>query len=291
MVPAEADESPQEQVGELDHDVPPAGGGGSFKDAAEDFKLFEDVYASCHDGEFNLGDFGEALRNITEQMHGTLGDLARQAPFTNTKSFGYGDQDAKSTPSQELLPMPFIQPSVEDMRDAYTCRGEIGDAEFNDLWVTPPGLSHEMQKVRLRFVGSWVWMMVTALNYMYSGLGRDSHTPSTFHGPRSRSQDEVWKRLLTDADLYLGEMEDFAPHKDWESLISGRRLTYQGEVVAKAERLTLAQAEPALPPGKLAASINIMDIVPEHLQALLRDPSKSIKPVDEWPEVFARELQ
>ena len=165
--------------------------------------------------------------------------------------------------------MPFYSPSAEDLRDAYKLRGDIGTSEFQQLW----GLENH-HSARLTFVCAWARIMTIGFSFMHSNFGQEKITADDLDGPFSAAQEQTWHHLLLDADLMIEADDGVSKGGDWESFIAGRRLAYHGEVVAKAERLTFDQVEPALPPGQLAGSIDILVLLPPHVQQLyLPSPS------------------
>ena len=73
------------------------------------------------------------------------------------------------------------------------------------------------------------------------------------------------------------------PCTDWTQELADSRLTYTGEVVAKAAPLTWRQFEPALPPQHLSGRLDPLSVAAPPLAELLANPALSPKPDSEWP--------
>ena len=56
--------------------------------------------------------------------------------------------------------------------------------------------------------------------------------------------------------------------------IDDLKVSYTGEVLAKAVPLTLAQVLPGLPSVEHGGSVDIMEVLPPHLQEALKHPEK-----------------
>jgi len=90
------------------------------------------------------------------------------------------------------------------------------------------------------------------------------------------------------ADEFIGDNVAKCPVRDWDTILTSKRLSYGGEVVSKAEVITLAQVLPGLPPVGLAASVPAVDLVAPDLRVLLENPELSLKPRSEWPDKFKK---
>ena len=100
---------------------------------------------------------------------------------------------------------------------------------------------------------------------------------------------EALRFLRRKIELFLSAMEkEGCPSGDWRKLLEGKKLGYGGEVVGKAERLSLAQVALGLPPEGLGASVRAMDQATGRTREILQNPELIVKPVDEWPEETAQ---
>ena len=86
----------------------------------------------------------------------------------------------------------------------------------------------------------------------------------------------------------VGDGEVKMPGTDWADYLATRKMSYEGEAVAKAEDLTLEQIAPALPPKGLAGSVDALDLCTPAIKEQLLDPSLSVVPVEQWPERFPK---
>ena len=66
------------------------------------------------------------------------------------------------------------------------------------------------------------------------------------------------------------------------------RISYHGEVVAKAEPLELDRILASLPPEGFGGAVSILDVCEGEVRELLMDPERSLLPDSELPKVFPR---
>ena len=74
--------------------------------------------------------------------------------------------------------------------------------------------------------------------------------------------------------------------QDWEKRLRRKRLSYDGNVVSKAEVLTWAQVEPALPKVGQAAQVDAWALSEGHMKEILANPDQVLLPRFEWPARF-----
>ena len=74
--------------------------------------------------------------------------------------------------------------------------------------------------------------------------------------------------------------------QDWEKRLRRKRLAYDGNVVSKAEVLTWAQVEPALPKVGQAAQVDAWALSEGHMKEILANPDQVLLPRSEWPARF-----
>ena len=130
--------------------------------------------------------------------------------------------------------------------------------------------------------------MITVVNYLFLGLGCESFSSMNSMGPLGTAQAESLHRFYLVADNFVGDDTLAMPGKDWSSILQSKRVGHDGEVVTKAVNLTMQQVLPALPPVRIAGSINALDIAEGLLRNLLANPSLSIKPIQEWPTTLPK---
>ncbi len=82
------------------------------------------------------------------------------------------------------------------------------------------------------------------------------------------AQKNEWRRLAM-----VGESTDrervLLPAEDWSEYLKSRRLSCSGEVSSRAETVTWAQVEPALPPPGLGGKVSALALAPGLMRDLL----------------------
>ena len=224
-----------------------------------------------------MGQFGIRLKEVLQIMPFGLGGVARATSLLVNQSFS---KEAK--PTLDLLPLPIAFLSAEDMRDL-TNNDERNHSRNSPFWSNSTLDGMPPRQWRLRCLHSWVFCCVIQINYMYIGFGDDQYSKAVSQSPPSAAQLESLRRLHLQIDEFLGPDTALVPERDWRKLIDTKRMAYDGEVVAKAQELTMAQVLPGLPPEGVAGSVNAIDLATPRLRALLEDPSLSVKPRSEWP--------
>ena len=127
---------------------------------------------------------------------------------------------------------------------------------------------------------------------MWSGLRKGART----HKGRVRTQQSAAVDRLSEAARYMVDSLDGAlkggaprtPEFDWGSKIREARISYHGEVVAKAEALELDRIEASLPPVGFGGVVNILDLCREDVKKDLSDPSSCVLPEDQLPLQWPR---
>jgi len=121
------------------------------------------------------------------------------------------------------------------------------------------------------------------INFMFLGYGKEKFDERMFTRAIGASQVASTERLHVLADTFIGKDEAKTPNRDWGQLLSESRLSYEGEVVAKAQELTVEQVLPALPPVGIGGSVDALELCDDALRPLLEDPNLSVRPRSEWP--------
>ncbi len=156
------------------------------------------------------------------------------------------------TRNRELLPLPFILPSAEDL-PAHNVAGD--------------------QTTLKRSQAGWMFLVVVTLNYHW-GLGSASRASPVLMGPASIPQYAALVRLATAADamceMHPGELSDI----DWETEFKTAHVSYGGEEVTVAQALSVEQLEAGLPPKGLAGSIDIVPLPHGYAKECILDPSR-----------------
>ena len=187
---------------------------------------------------------------------------------------------------RSLLPLPLKEDTITEMKKLFETGGY---KRLAGTWSERKGNKEKAQKVARR-TGMLIWhgLLVTMLNVMWTGGGKkgDLH-----QGPVSKSQelasDRLWQAVKTFVDdtSESNEKVPKAPQMgEWGKKLGDVRISYQGEVIEKAQRLTLAQVLPGLPPPGYGASVPLIDLVEGELKEKLLNPEGNLLPEDELPD-------
>ena len=110
----------------------------------------------------------------------------------------------------------------------------------------------------------WHFLLVGALNFMWEG---SKPTGRVCHGPPSRSQQLALDRLWDAVKIFVDDTSESSEKllkcpscQSWPEKIEGFRVSYTGEVVCKAQELTLAQILPGLPPEGYGGCVQLVDL-------------------------------
>ena len=145
----------------------------------------------------------------------------------------------------DLFPLPYAAWSAEDMKSLHSRHKASQYCSFAELWDNPDAAD------RLNHVLDWMWCLTVALNFMYVDLGKDSMSDlsnlACLHSP-SDAQMEAISRLYLCVDEFIGDGSKIFQVRDWASIIMSKSLSHEGEVVARAQELTLDQVLASLPP-------------------------------------------
>ncbi len=153
--------------------------------------------------------------------------------------------------NRDLLPLPFVVPSAEDM---------------------PRKPVAENLATLCSACKGWLLLMVCALNSHW-GLGSVERALSPPSGPPSRPQYSSLVRLATAADAICEMHPGELPECDWRAEMKHTRVSYEGEEVSVAEALTVEQVIPGLPPKAIAGSIDIVPLLDGHTRECILKPS------------------
>ena len=134
----------------------------------------------------------------------------------------------------------------------------------------------------------WIFCCTVAISYTYLGYGTEQFDRATFTRPVGASQVASVERLHVLCDAFMGACTAKTPIRDWSQVLSESRIGYDGEVVAKAQEITVEQVLPALPPEGIGGSVDSLELCDDALRPLLEDPSISIRPRSEWPKKLTK---
>ena len=184
----------------------------------------------------------------------------------------------------DLLPLAYLIWSVEDIQSLYSRSPKAQHSSLRTFWCSPGDGKAE----RLQCVSDWMWCVVISINYLYTAQGKEACSQFATSVSPTMAQLESLSQSWLAVDEFIGSQDIPFSCKDWPTVLLGSRLSYDGEVVAKAVDITVEQVLPGLPPIGVAGSIQCIDLLPHRLQPLLADPSLSTLPREEWPDRFVR---
>ena len=223
------------------------------------------------------------LVKVVNSCPGMLGDLAEAILKTTASTPGTAES------WRDVLPLPIPDEVAETI-------GQVLEAK--EFKLKKKGLSGGAVKSAYRTTGvhCLVYCMVVGLNAMWSGLRRGARV----HRGSVKAQQMAAIDRLSEAASYMIDSMDGAekggiprtPQWDWGEKVKDARISYQGEVVAKAEPLELDRVVASLPPEGFGGMVNILDVCEGEVLEALRDPAscilaEEVLPLD-WPKPKVR---
>ena len=156
-------------------------------------------------------------------------------------------------------------------------------------WSQKKGMSTTKihREIRKRGLLIWHFLVITALNFMWNGMkagGRVCTRAATT--AQKKASDRIWTAVRIFVDD-LSEVKDKllkAPGFDeWKEKLDGVRISYQGEVVQKAQDLTLDQILAGLPPEGYGGVVQLADLCDGPVREKLLNPESCLLRGDELP--------
>ena len=196
------------------------------------------------------------------------------------------DVGAEGSRQRSLLPLPLLPDSITEMSKLF----ETG--EFKRLagsWGSKKTNKEKAAK-EMRRVGLLVWhgMVVCLVNFLWCGRGAKG---PVHRGAVSKAQklanDRLWNLVRDFVDDHSETKEKLPRSPDmgeWGKRLGDVRISYHGEVVEKAQRLTLDQVMPGLPPQGYGASVPLIELCEGELRTRLEDPMSNLLPEEELPD-------
>ena len=220
----------------------------------------------------SAAEMGVLLVHVVLRFPGSLGLLARALTSSQPTLL------ARDSRQRDVLPLPVPQ-AVTEIVNAGVKQRE------NTAWK-----HHKRQGARrLRAIGiaHWTFLTILGLNYMWCGLTfNESGVCSQEAGA---SQLAALKHIQRSACQLVDQGDEAAvprtPSWDWPEQLRTKTVSYQGETLEVAQRMTLEEVIPGLPPVGLGGSIKAEDFCRGEVRRLLLNPQLSLLPEDELPEV------
>ena len=187
---------------------------------------------------------------------------------------------------RSLLPLPLWDDSVTELKKLQE------EGEFRRLagsWAEKK-MSKDKAGRLSRKVGLLVWhgLTVTVLNFLWTGGGGKGEVAA---GPPGKAQsqalDRIWelvKVFVDDNSESTSKVPRSPEMGEWGKKLGDVRVSYHGEVVEKAQRLTLDQILPGLPPMGYGASVALAELCEGEVREKLENPLGTLLPEDELPD-------
>ena len=222
-----------------------------------------------------------SLVRIINACPGMLGDLAEAVLRTTASTQGTVEG------WRDVLPLPIpdeVAAAVQEVVDS------------KEYKPKKKGMSGGAVKSAYRTAGvhCLLYSMVVGLNALWSGLRRGARV---HRGSVKAQQMAAIDRLSSAATYMIDSMDGVekggiprTPQGDWAERIKDARISYQGEVVAKAEPLELDRVVASLPPEGFGGMVDILDVCEGEVLEALKDPAllpHEVLPYD-WPKPKVR---
>lgn len=126
----------------------------------------------------------------------------------------------------------------------------------------------------------WHGLVVALLNFLWSGGGAKG--PVHQGQPRKAQRmanDRLWglvKDFVDDSSESKEKLPRSPDMGEWGKRLGDVRISYHGEVVEKAQKLTLDQIMPGLPPPGYGASVPLTELCDGELKMKLENPLSNL---------------
>jgi len=223
----------------------------------------------------SVGELGMTLKEQILVSPSKIGNVARLIAERFSQQIQRGATNLAA--GKNLVPLPLYYLSAEDMDIALSSHPAARK-------VSDFGKDRKRVKPLYSHIKAWVFLIILAINYMHTGTAYTSLSECSTEFSPSEAQLESITRIHLAACDWLHLCPSRLPDIDWDKEMAGRRLHYDGEVVAKAEDLTWEKVEAGLPPIDLTAKVPAIALAEGDLLEILKDPEKVAKPRSQWPD-------
>ena len=187
---------------------------------------------------------------------------------------------------RNLFPLPLWHDDVEQLKMVLTA-GEYKDRAGQ--WRERGDTRSKAQKaLRLEGLKTWHALAVLGLNFLYGD--REKSRPPWPGSQATVAQEKALGRIWEMVKVFFDDKERVGvprtPLHEWEHEIGEMNVTYTGEVVEKAQWVTLRQILPGLPSPEHVGLVDILELVPPDMAETLRHPERLIR--ESWPEAMPK---
>ena len=213
-----------------------------------------------------------ALRGTTLSFRDAgslLLDLVKSAPLR----LGAAARAACLRPIQgedrqrDLLPLPLSPLPAEGTLDSHA-----------QQW-----LLEKLTTRQLAARNDWAELIILILNYQYHGGAEAASLPRPACGPCTPAQAEASLHIVRAVELFVLYSPEEVVFEDWTNKLKETAVSYGGEEVSRAQRMTAAQVVPTLPDVGLAAAVPALDVATGAVRHFLERPDECILPEARWP--------
>ena len=155
---------------------------------------------------------------------------------------------------RDLLPLPFYSVSAEDIAEDCRARGV------------------EIQR-DLDALQEWVNVVTIGFNHLFANKAPES-TAALPDGPVTLAQLRCIRHIALSVCVMLEFNPDAVRHRDWAADLASRKVSYEGEDIGHAEKLTVEQVLPGLPPAGVAGSLPAADLATGFVKRALLNPAE-----------------
>eukprot|EP00438_Fugacium_kawagutii_P035066 Skav236673 [mRNA] locus=scaffold338:400738:405778:- [translate_table: standard] len=203
-------------------------------------------------------------------LNGTLGQLIEMS-LAPTQVEGR---------TRNLFPLPLwpdVRTELETIIDKMKFKDQPG--EWRERGDTKSAANRALRKQGLLV---WHGLVVIALNWLHSD-GKPTNAVGPPGGYASKAQEAALERIWQMAKIFVNEKPEQkggvprTPEAPWKGELSKLRVSYTGEVVEKAQPLTLEQILPGLPSPDHGGLVNILEVVDERLARKLKRPDLMLR--------------
>ena len=250
--------------------------------AEEDWLAVQGFAKECSSLPVNgrsAAQMGVVMVQLVHKCPGLVGRYARSVLETSASSQGTDER------LRDVLPLP-----VDG--DAGSLVGRIlADGDYK---VKKSGVSGGAIKNQYRQVGieCFTYCMVVGLNLLWAGLRKGARVCQS---DPSAAQLLAMDRLRKAAAYMIDSMDGSAkggvprtPQEGWDKKMKQARISYHGEIVAKAEPLELDRVLASLPPEGFGGVVDILDVCDEPVRSLLEDPHNLLLADEDLPKTIPR---
>ena len=204
---------------------------------------------------------------------GSLGALAqfciKQRPYLGRKMR-----------QRDLLPLPL----PEDLRAKVA---ETIDRQRSDDNDCKEDRGHKRCRlIRSEGIYCWWFLLIVFINYLWSPVKRAKCDPPP-HGPQAKALEhlKVTAQRFVDQGVGGGPVIK-SPEWDWSQHLKTKKVSYTGEVLDVAQKMTAEQVLAALPPRDVGAVVKCVDLCHGETLERLLDPKLSMKKDKDIPDVL-----